>query len=128
VSKSRSDRIEPGSVFRKPGTDLADRIIEWLEDSDPPTGARTLGEAVNMAIAEGILAAGERSAERYKEAKRRLLLWCEASGVSPARRDLAVGQFKERVALVVGPKAPAADPGSDPGRGLNGGGSPEQTH
>src|SRR5262249_27467116 len=39
VSKSRSDRIAPGSVFKKPGNDLSDLIIEWLEDSEPPTGA-----------------------------------------------------------------------------------------
>ena len=113
VSKSRSDRIAPGTIFKKPGTDLADLIIEWIEDSDPPNGARTLGEAVNMAVAEGILAAEEKSAERYKEAKRRLAAWCEASGVSPARRDLALGQFKERVALVAGPKTPT--PPSSPG-------------
>ena len=62
---------------------------------------------------KGILAAEERSAERYKEAKRRLLAWCEVSGVSQPRRDLAVGQFKERVALVAGPKPPA--PPSSPG-------------
>jgi hypothetical protein len=66
-----------------------------------------------MAVAEGILAAEERSAERYKEAKRRLLAWCDMSGVSQPRRDLAVGQFKERVALVAGPKAPV--PPSSPG-------------
>jgi len=105
VSKSRSDRLAPGTVFKKPGADLADLIIEWLEDSEPPTGARTLGEAVNMAVAEGILAAEERSVDRYKEAKRHLLAWCEQSGVSLARRDLALGQFKERVALVAGPRA-----------------------
>ncbi len=78
VSKSRSDRIAPGAVFRKPGGELSDLIIEWIEDSEPPSGARTLGEAVNMAVAEGILAAEEKSAERYKEAKRRLLAWCDA--------------------------------------------------
>ena len=113
VSKSRSDRIAPGAIFKKPGAELADLIIEWIEDSDPPNGARTLGEAVNMAVAEGILAAEERSPERYKEAKGKLIDWCEASGVSPARRDLAVGQFKERVALVAGPKvAPPSAPGA----------------
>jgi len=114
VSKSRSDRIAPGAVFRKPGAELSDLIIEWIEDSEPPSGARTLGEAVNMAVAEGLLAAEEKSVERYKEAKRRLVDWCDVSGVSQVRRELAVGQFKERVALVAGPKPPV--PPSSPGR------------
>jgi hypothetical protein len=110
VSKSRSDRIAPGEVVKRPGHEFADVIIEWIEDSEAPTGARTLGEAVNMAVAEGIVAAEERSAERYKEAKRRLLAWCEASGVSPLRRDVAVAQFKERVAAVAGAVAPIGEP------------------
>jgi hypothetical protein len=122
VSKSRSDRLAPGAVFKKPGADLADLIIEWIEDSEPPSGARTLGEAVNMAVAEGILAAEEKSADRYKEAKRRLLAWCEVSGVSQARRDLAVGQFKERVALVAGagPGLKSTTPSSAPGATCSG--------
>jgi hypothetical protein len=112
VSKSRCDRLTPGEVVRKPGADFADVIIEWIEDSEPPTGARTLGEAVNQAVAEGILAWEEKSADRYKEARRKLLAWCEGSGVGTARRDVAVAQFKERVAAVAGPKAPPlASPG-----------------
>jgi hypothetical protein len=110
VAKSRCDRLAPGEVVKRPGPEFADVIIEWIEDSEPPVGARTLGEAVNMAVAEGILAAEEKSAERYKEAKRRLLAWCEASGVNQTRRDIAVGHFKERVAVVAGPK-PQSSPG-----------------
>jgi hypothetical protein len=106
VSKSRCDRIAPGEVVRRPGVEFADVIIEWIEDSEPPTGARTLGEAVNQAVAEGILAAEEKSADRYKEAKRKLIAWCENSGVSPTRRDVALGHFKERVSVVAGPKPP----------------------
>ena len=124
VSKSRSDRIAPGAVFRKPGTDLADLIIEWLEDADATTGPRNLSEAVKEAVAEGILAAEEKSAERYKEAKRRLLAYCEKNGVSPERRDLAVGHFKERVAVAAGPEDPAAPAPDSAGaarrNGLNG--------
>lgn len=112
VSKSRCDRIAPGEVVRRPGVAFADVIIEWIEDSEPPTGARTLGEAVNQAVAEGILAAEEKSADRYKEAKRKLCGWCETSGVSPARRDVALGHFKERVAVVAGPKPPPQPPSS----------------
>lgn len=107
VSKSRCDRLTPGEVVRRPGTEFADVIIEWIEDSDPPMGARTLGEAVNLAVAEGVQAWEEKSAERYKEAKKKLLTWCESAGVGAPRRDLALGQFKERVATVAGPKAPS---------------------
>jgi hypothetical protein len=117
VEKSRCDRLAPGETVKKPGVELADLIVDWIEDSEPPAGARTLGEAVNLAVAEGIAAAEERSADKYKEAKRRLLAWCEQAGVSHARRDMAVGQFKERVAVVAGPK-PAVPP-SAPGMSCN---------
>ncbi|MFT3768012.1 MAG: hypothetical protein QM820_21390 [Minicystis sp.] len=63
---------------------------------------------MNQAVAQGILAAEEKSAERYKEAKRKLLAWCDQSGVAAPRREVALAQFKERVALVAGPKAPSA--------------------
>src|SRR6185437_6238812 len=46
VSKSRSDRIAPGTVFKKPGADLADLIIEWIEDSEPAIVPRNLSEAL----------------------------------------------------------------------------------
>lgn len=112
ISKSRIDRIAPGEVIKRPGVEFADVIIEWMEDAEPSGGyARTLGEALNQAVTEGILAAEEKSADRYKEAKRKLLTWCEVAGVSPARRDVAMSQFKERVAVVAGPKHVApADP------------------
>lgn len=110
VTKSRCDTIAPGTIVKKPGDVFFDRIIEWLEDSEPPTGARTLGEAVNLAIAEGVLAAEQKDAERYKEAKRRLVAWCDAAGVAQTRRDAALAQFKERVAQVAGPKVVAAGP------------------
>jgi hypothetical protein len=105
VSKSRCDRLTPGEVVRRPGVEFADVIIEWIEDSEPPQSARTLGEAVNLAVAEGIGAWEEKSADRYKEAKRQLQSWCEANGVAAPRRDVALAQFKERVAAVAGPKA-----------------------
>lgn len=121
VSKSRCDRLSPGEVVRRPGVELADVIIEWIEDSEPPKEARTLGEALGQAVAEGILAAEERSADRYKDAKKKLFAWCEANGVSAARREVVLGQFKDRVAAVAGPRAPSAPaaapqaPPSDPG-------------
>lgn len=111
VTKSRCDRLTPGEVVKRPGLEFADVIIEWIKDADPPSGPRTLGEAVSVAVTEGILAAEERSADRYKEAKRRLVAWCEASGVSPPRRDTALITFKERVAAASGPRINA--PGND---------------
>lgn len=66
------------------------------------TGARSLGEAVNTAVAEGILAAEEKSPERYKEAERQLVAWCDANSIGQPRRGLALGQFVERVTLVAG--------------------------
>ena len=81
-------------------------------------GARTLGEAISIATAEGIIAAEEKSPEKYKDARRKLLTWCEASGVALPRREMAALQFKDRVAAVTGPKnvapipqAPASDIG-----------------
>jgi hypothetical protein len=73
--------------------------------ADPPKAPRTLGEAVSTAVAAGILAAEAKDAEAYKAAKLGLVAYFDANNIPQARRDLAVAQFKERVALVVGPKA-----------------------
>ena len=61
VSKSRCDRLVPGEVFKKPGNDLADVIIEWIQDAEPASGARSLGEAISIAVMEGIAAAEQKS-------------------------------------------------------------------
>src|SRR6185437_10824404 len=92
VSKSRSDRIAPGTVFKKPGADLADLIIEWIEDSEPAIVPRNLSEALKEAVAEGILAAEEGNKERYAAARNRLVDYCTKNGVSADRRDLALKQ------------------------------------
>lgn len=107
VGKSRCDRLAPGEHVVRPGPEFADVIVEWVQDSEPPTGARTLGEAINLAVAEGVLAWEEKSGDRYKEARKKLIVWCEANGVGTARRDIALGQFKDRVSAVAGPKNPA---------------------
>lgn len=107
ITKSRIDRLAIGEMVRRPGPEFADILVEWMEDADAPSDARTLGEALNQAVAEGVLAAEERSADKYKEAKRRLIGWCETHGVSPARRDDALARFKERVGAVAGPRAPS---------------------
>ena len=110
--------VAPGEVIKRPGAEFADVIIEWMKDCEPAHGARTLGEAISIATAEGIIAAEEKSPEKYKEARRKLLTWCEAAGVALPRREMAALQFKDRVAAVTGPKnvapipaAPASDIG-----------------
>ena len=110
VTKSRCDRLAPGEVVKRPGAEFADVIIEWMKDCEPMHGARTLGEAISIATAEGIIAAEEKSPEKYKEARRKLLMWCEASGVALPRREMAALQFKDRVAAVTGPKNVAPIP------------------
>jgi hypothetical protein len=104
VAKSRCDRLAPGELVKKPGNDFADVVIEWILDTEPSTSARTLGEAISMAVADGLAAAEKKSPELYKEAKRKLVAWCDQNGVSPARRDTALLQFKDRVAATTGPK------------------------
>lgn len=119
VSKSRCDRLTPGEVVKRPGPEFADVIIEWVKDSEPASGPRTLGEAISVAVAEGIIAAEQRNPEKYKEAKWKLTAWCDANGVAPPRREVALAQFKERVAAATGPRpvggAIPAPPESAPG-------------
>ncbi len=114
ITKSRCIELN-SKVYRHPGIDLAEILANWLDDGEAPNGLR---EEIEIAVASGILAAEERAPEKYKEAKRKLLAWCEANGVSQARRDEAAQQFKERVAAVSGPKAATeptrATPPSDP--------------
>jgi hypothetical protein len=121
VSKSRCDRLTPGEMIKRPSVEFADVIIEWIKDAEPPTGPRTLGEAVSYAVTEGILAAETKSADRYKEAKRRLIAWCEASSVAQTRRDTALAQFKERVMAVSGPKTQDPSDVAAPPAGAAGG-------
>lgn len=107
VSKSRCDRLAPGEVVKRPGPDFADVIIEWIRDSEPTQHARTLGEAITVAVAEGVAAAEKRSPDAYKAAKEKLTEWCRSNGVSKERFDVALAQFKERIAAATGPKMPA---------------------
>jgi hypothetical protein len=119
VSKSRCDRLTPGEVVKRPGAEFADVIIEWVKDSEPASGPRTLGEAISIAVAEGIIAAEQRNPEKYKEAKWKLTAWCDTNGVAPPRREVALAQFKDRVAAATGPRpvggAIPAPPQSEPG-------------
>ncbi len=118
VSKSRCDRLVPGEVFKKPGNDLCDVIIEWIQDAEPASGARSLGEAISIAVMEGIAAAEQKSTDQYARARQKLTAWCKQSGVSESRHEAAQHQLKERVAA-----ATAAAKGSSPQNGsspLNG--------
>lgn len=103
IDKTRVDTLEPGSAWLKPGKDVAALLADWIRDAEP-SAERMLVEAVNAAVAEGVLAAEERSSERYKAAKKGLIAWCTEHDVSPMRRDVALAQFKERVAAIAGPR------------------------
>lgn len=116
VTKSRCDTLPQGDLHKKPGAEFADIIIDWLNDAEPPTMARSLGEALNVAVTAGILAGEQKNADAYKAAKRGLIAWCDASGVSQERGENALRQFKERVGAAIGPRTqgPAdATPPSD---------------
>ncbi len=103
VTKSRCDSLAQGELVKKPGNEFADVIIEWMQDCEPATGPRSLGEAISMAVAAGILAAEEKSPEKYKAARAGLREWCKNHGVEVERFEVAATQFKDRVANVCGP-------------------------
>lgn len=110
VSKSRCDRLVPGEVFKKPGNDLADVIIEWIQDAEPASGARSLGEAISIAVMEGIAAAEQKSTDQYARARQKLTAWCKQSGVSESRHEAAQHQLKERVAAAAASTARGSSP------------------
>lgn len=86
-----------------------------VESADPEAG---LVEAIAEAVASGVLAAEEKQPAGYKQARARLISWCEGHGIAKGRTGLALAQFKDRVAEVVGPKPqsePAAQPAAEPG-------------
>jgi len=122
VGKSRCDLLVPGEVIKKPGNDLADLLIEWLQDAEPQVAARSLGEAISIAVMEGITAAEAKAPEQYTRARQKLVQWCKQNGVSESRLDVAQAQLKERVAAATqmtrgaagSGKHPDAPPPSDP--------------
>lgn len=65
-------------------------------------GCCTLAEATTHAVAQGILARVDHDTRAYDEAKRGLIGWCIKTEVSDVRRELAVGEFRSRVAVVAG--------------------------
>ncbi len=105
VDKTRCDSLEPLSKWPKPGAEFADILADWIEDAEPP--ADPLLAAIDLAVADGVLAAEERTPAKYKIAKDGLLTWCKANGLPSTKAEWAAQQFKERVAAVVGPKQAA---------------------
>jgi hypothetical protein len=105
VSKSRCDRLAPGETFKKPGNDLADVIIEWIQDAEPATGARSLGEALFIAVMAGIAAAEAGDAEGKKAAVAGLMTWCKAHGISEERYEATRAQMIERVKVATAKSA-----------------------
>lgn len=112
VSKSRSDRIQPGEVFEKPGWELALRLAEWVHDEDLP---RSRDEALRIAIERGVqaMASPDHGRREGAAARDQLAAWCRASRWSTGVfRDEPVediiGQFRSGVAARV--KASGAAP------------------
>ena len=116
VDKSRCDTLAPGEVFKKPGDDFADIIANWVLDAEPATVARSLGEAIVIAVTEGIAAGEAKAPDRYNAAKATMLAWCKSNGVSAERQDEAMAALKARVAAALGranrehPNATPVDP------------------
>jgi hypothetical protein len=111
VSKSRCEALVPGEIFKKPDNEFADLVIDWLQDAEPATRARSLGEALSLAVIEGIAASEQNSTERYTRARQGLTAWCRNAGVAETRHDAAQAQLKQRVAEAVArARAAAAQP------------------
>ena len=108
VAKTRCDRFAPGDVIKKPGVDFADLIIEWLTDAEPAPGARTLGEAITFAVADGCAAVAAKDPTAYMAARAKLAAWCKSNGVSEARHEIAQKQARERTMGSVGAEGMAA--------------------
>ena len=108
VAKTRCDRFAPGDVIKKPGVDFADLIIEWLTDAEPAPGARTLGEAITFAVADGCAAVAAKDPAAYLAARSKLAAWCKSNGVSEARHEIAQKQARERTMGSVGAEGMAA--------------------
>lgn len=102
VDKSRCDSLAPGEVFKKPGDDFADIIAGWVQDAEPATGARSLGEAIVIAVTEGIAAGEQKSTDGYTAARKKLTDWCKSAGISAERHEEAQAAFKARVASALG--------------------------
>lgn len=117
IGKSRCDALPVGLIVPKPDETFADIICDWLGD-EVPEHARTLGEAVNIAVTEGLIAAETRSQDGYKAARAKLQGWCKANGVDATRWAWAEAQFKARVEAAIGAagKAPRQDPPNDEDR------------
>jgi hypothetical protein len=100
VDKSRVRALPIGEQVPRPDAKFADLLVDYLTDTTNTGEARSLGEAVNMAVAEGVAAAERKDPEAYKIARGKLVTWAARRGVSQARCDGAVAEFKERVAAV----------------------------
>lgn len=108
VGKTRCDKFAPGDRIKKPGIDFADLIIEWLTDAEPAAGARTLGEAITIAVAEGSAAAEAEDPAAYQAARAKLTAWCKSNGVGEQRHEIAQSQTRDRIAGSMGHGALAA--------------------
>lgn len=99
------DESATGDTTKDPTVVTCPRCRAYLSTAPEPTTiaeGRSLGEAVNLAVAEGIAASEAGEHARFQNAYDHLRAWCETHGISEARRELAIAQLGERVGLGTG--------------------------
>lgn len=105
VDKSRIKTLPSGERVPAPDVQFADLVVDFLMDAEAPGEARTLGEAVKIAVLEGVAAGEKKDKEAYVAAKGRLINWAGRRGIAQPRIEAAVAEFKARVAALVPPRA-----------------------
>ena len=118
VTKSRCEPLAQGERYVKPSNPFFDIIIDWMADAEPSENARSLGEAITMAVKERVAAHKAKDKAGYVASKKKLIDWCVARGILRPRIDEALTQFNARVVDIVGPTvkedpAPVAPKASD---------------
>jgi hypothetical protein len=123
VDKTRCDRIDPGSVWPKPGADVAALLADWIEDvvpgapASPPravTEEQVLAE-LDRAVTDGIAAKRSGNDEAPKRVLGAFTTWMRTHGVAeePGRR--AVVSWRKRVEEGAKQAQPNGEPGDTAG-------------
>ncbi len=111
ITLTQNDKVQGCAAF-------ADMLVAFVNDTERTGEPINLGDAVNMAVAAGIVAGKAKDQEGFKAARAALVTWCARRGVSQARAEGAVAEMKARVTEALPPKpGEAAPPPSDRGAG-----------